>query len=174
MNGMKKIALFGAILTVFGHTAEAKPKLKRDSLAPECNTSMPCEGIGSIFSPFSEARKQVNTNSASGVSSFAHYSGFISGRLICAVNVNAYLASRGIRGTGSALAKSFLRWGRPSGPVTDAVAVFSRGRGGHVAIVDHVEPNGTVIYKNPSARRQKWVVGPYHRRPLQFRVASLS
>jgi hypothetical protein len=97
---------------------------------------------------------------------------FIRGRLICARNVGAALAARGIRGTGSALAKSYLHWGRASGPVPGAVAVFGRRGGGHVAIVDHVEPNGTVIYLNPSSRRQAWQVGPYRRKPLAFRVAT--
>lgn len=97
---------------------------------------------------------------------------FIRGRLVCARNVNAFLAARGIRGTGSALAKSFLSWGHASGPVKDAIAVFSRGkRGGHVAVVHDVRPDGTVIYLNPSSRRQAWQVGPYNRRPIAFRVA---
>jgi hypothetical protein len=51
---------------------------------------------------------------------------FVRGRLICAVNVGRALA-RGIRGTGSALARSYLHWGRSSGPTPGAVAVFSRG-----------------------------------------------
>lgn len=100
---------------------------------------------------------------------------FVRGRLICAVNVNAALAERGIQGTRSALAKSFLRWGKPSRPVPGAVTVFNRGRSGksgHVAIVHHVKSNGTVIYLNPSSRRQAWVVGPYRARPIAFRVAS--
>lgn len=97
---------------------------------------------------------------------------FIRGRLVCARNVGAELARRGIRGTGSALAKSYLHWGRPSGPQPGAVAVFNRGRrGGHVAIVQSVRPDGTVIYLNPSSRRQTWQVGPYNRRPIAFRVA---
>ncbi len=98
---------------------------------------------------------------------------FIRGRLICAANVGQELARRGIKGTGSRLAKSYLGWGRASPPVPGAVAVFNRGgRGGHVAIVHSVRPDGTVIYLNPSARRQAWVVGPYGRRPIAFRVAS--
>lgn len=97
---------------------------------------------------------------------------FIRGRLICAVNVNAALAANGIKGTGSAMARSFHTWGQRSGPVPGAVAIFSRRGGGHVAIVDSVRSDGTVIYKNPSARRQQWVVGPYSRRPIEFRVAS--
>lgn len=98
---------------------------------------------------------------------------FVRGRLVCAVNVGRALAARGIKGTGSALAMSYRTWGRSSGPVPGAVAVFSRGgKGGHVAIVDHVRPDGTVIYLNPSARKQAWVVGPYRRQPITYRVAS--
>jgi hypothetical protein len=96
---------------------------------------------------------------------------FIRGRLVCAVNIGAALAARGIRGTGSRLAKSYLRWGRASGPVPGAVAVFVRPGGGHVALVDHVQPDGTVIYLNPSSRRQAWQVGPYSRKPIAYRVA---
>jgi hypothetical protein len=100
---------------------------------------------------------------------------FVRGRLICAANVNAALAERGIRGTGSRLAKSFLHWGRSSRPVPGAIAVFNRGRNprsGHVAIVHSVKPNGTVIYLNPSASRQRWVVGPYRRKPISYRIAA--
>lgn len=97
---------------------------------------------------------------------------FIRGRLICAANVGAELARRGIKGTGSRLAMSYRSWGRPSGPVPGAVAVFGRRGGGHVAIVHSVQPNGQVIYLNPSSRRQAWVVGPYRRQPIAFRVAS--
>ncbi|OJW65467.1 MAG: hypothetical protein BGO65_12110 [Afipia sp. 64-13] len=97
---------------------------------------------------------------------------FIRGHLKCALNVGAELARRGIRGTGSALAKSYLSWGRASGPVRGAVAVFDRGgKGGHVAIVQAVRPDGTVIYLNPSSRRQAWQIGPYRKRPIAFRVA---
>lgn len=97
---------------------------------------------------------------------------FIRGRLVCAANVGQELARRGIKGTGSRLAKSYLSWGRASPPVPGAVAVFDRGRrGGHVAIVHKVLPNGTVIYLNPSSRRQAWVIGPYRKRPIAFRVA---
>lgn len=97
--------------------------------------------------------------------------GFIRGRLICAVNVNAELARRGIRGTGSRSARDFLRWGRASGPVPGAVAVFSRKGGGHASIVHSVQADGTVIYLNPSSRQQAWQIGPYNRTPIAYRVA---
>jgi hypothetical protein len=97
---------------------------------------------------------------------------FIRGRLICARNINAELAARGIRGTGSAMAKSFLHWGRPSSGQVGDVAVFNRRGGGHVAIVAGFGPNGERLYLNPSARRQAWQVGPYHRQPIAFRSPS--
>lgn len=93
---------------------------------------------------------------------------FIAGRLTCAVNVGAELARRGIRPTGSALAKSYLRWGRPSGPVPGAVAVYDRGGiYGHVAIVAKVE-NGRVLIWNPGPRG--WTLMAYHKRPIAYRV----
>lgn len=97
---------------------------------------------------------------------------FVRGRLICAINVNAALAERGIRGTGSALAKSFLAWGRASGPVPGAVAVYHRRGGGHVAIVSHIDQRGRVWVWNPSARRQAWQLAPYGKSAIAYRVAS--
>jgi hypothetical protein len=95
---------------------------------------------------------------------------YIDGRLRCAVNVNAALAERGVTGTGSALAKSFLRWGRGSAPVPGAVAVSSRGRsGGHVAIVSRVE-GGVVYVWNPSSRARGWREVAYRHRAISFRV----
>lgn len=81
---------------------------------------------------------------------------FVRGRLVCAANVNRYLASKGVQGTGSNLALSFLRWGRPSGPVPGAVQVQRRpGGGGHVKVV-----MGGGLCLNPSARAQAWRVVP--------------
>jgi hypothetical protein len=51
---------------------------------------------------------------------------FIAGRLVCAINVGAALAERGIKGTGSALARSYDGWGNASPPVPGAVAVTDR------------------------------------------------
>lgn len=93
---------------------------------------------------------------------------FIAGRLACARNVNAALAARGIRGTGSALAKSFLRWGRASGPVPGAVAVYNRRGGGHVAIVAKVV-NGKPWVWNPG--RRGWRLVAYPRQAIAYRVA---
>lgn len=96
---------------------------------------------------------------------------FIGGRLICALNVNAALAARGIRGTGSAMAKSFLRWGRSTAPVPGAVAIWNRGRNpraGHVAIVARVE-RGRVLFWNPS--RRGWRLMAVRRPPIAYRIA---
>lgn len=173
---MMKSALAAiAVAALVTTPAFAKPK-RASALSPECNVTMPClvpittknVAVPSFGVP------QITPTSI--VSNYSYKAGhFIRGRLICAVNVNAELARRGIRGTGSAKARSFLTWGtNAGGPVKGAVAVFSRGgRGnGHVAIVDHVGPDGTVYYLNPSSRRQAWQVAPYHKRPLAFRVAS--
>jgi hypothetical protein len=98
---------------------------------------------------------------------------FIAGRLTCAINVNAALAERGIRGTGSAMAKSFLSWGRPTGPVPGAVAVFHRGAPraptGHVAIVASVS-SGEVMIWNPTPHG--WRLMPQHRRAISYRIPS--
>lgn len=95
---------------------------------------------------------------------------FIPGRLICAVNVNAALAERGIRGTGSALAMSFRRWGRSAGgPVPGAVILSARRGGGHVAIVSRVE--GGIVYAwNASGRQRGWREIPYRKRVIDYRV----
>lgn len=94
---------------------------------------------------------------------------YIAGRLICAVNVGAALAERGIKGTGSALALSYLKWGQESGPVPGAVAVSARRGGGHVAIVSRVE-GGQVYVWNPSPRGRGWQEMAYRHRAISFRV----
>jgi hypothetical protein len=104
-----------------------------------------------------------------GAERIARPSRYIAGRLICAINVNAALAERGIRGTGSALAKSFLGWGRASEPVPGAVAVSSRRGGGHVAIVSRVE-GGQVYVWNPSPQGRGWQEVAYRHRAISFRV----
>jgi hypothetical protein len=95
---------------------------------------------------------------------------YIAGRLICAVNVNAALAERGIRGTGSALALSFRHWGRSAGgPVPGAVIVSSRRGGGHVAIVSRVE-NGVIYAWNATGGQRGWREIPYRHHVIDYRV----
>lgn len=96
---------------------------------------------------------------------------YISGRLICAINVNSALAERGIRGTGSALAHSFDHWGiRVAGPVVGAVAVTDRRGGGHVAIISRVEGDRAWAW-NPSPRGRGWREVEYTKRRARYRIA---
>jgi len=95
---------------------------------------------------------------------------FIAGRLVCAINVGVALAERGIKGTGSALALSYLHWGRSAGgPVPGAVIVSARRGGGHVAIVSRVE-NGVVFAWNATGGQSGWREIPYRHRVLDYRV----
>jgi hypothetical protein len=95
---------------------------------------------------------------------------YIAGRLICAVNVQAALAERGIRGTGSALALSCLHWGRSAGgPVPGAAIVSSRRGGGHSAIVSRVV-NGVVRAWNATGGQRGWREIPYRHAVLDYRV----
>ena len=108
---------------------------------------------------------------ASPAGAFDKPSTYISGRLICARNVNAALAERGIKGTGSAFAKSFDTWGAASSPVVGAVAVSDRRGGGHVAIVSRVEGSRVWVW-NPSPRGRGWQEIEYTGKRARYRVAS--
>ncbi len=150
---------------------------------------MPCEGAESRSGGFLDGVKSIRVTMKreraaahrvppaglldimqTGAGRIARPGRYIAGRLICAINVNAALAERGIRGTGSAMAKSFLEWGRASAPVPGAVAVSSRGRrGGHVAIVSRIE-GGRVYVWNPSPRGRGWQEVAYRHRAISFRV----
>ena len=95
---------------------------------------------------------------------------YVAGRLICAVNVGIALAERGIKGTGSALAMSYLRWGRSAGgPVPGAVIVSARRGGGHVAIVSRVV-NGVVYAWNATGGQSGWREIPYRHHVIDYRV----
>ena len=64
----------------------------------------------------------------------------------CAAFVNAVLKEAGIKGTGSNLARSFLRWGVPveGTPELGDIIVFKRGNSswqGHVGFVCGVDSN---------------------------------
>jgi hypothetical protein len=83
---------------------------------------------------------------------------------------SAALAERGIKGTGSALALSYLSWGRSAGgPVPGAVIVSSRRGGGHVAIVSRVE-NGITYAWNATGGQSGWREIPYRHRVIDYRV----
>ena len=103
--------------------------------------------------------------------SLARPTRYIAGRLICAVNVGAALAERGIRGTGSALAHSYDHWGvRVAQPMPGAVAVTDRRGGGHVAIVSRVEGSRVFVW-NPATRGRGSHEVEYTHRNARYRVA---
>ncbi|WP_445488561.1 hypothetical protein [Rhodopseudomonas sp. RCAM05734] len=183
--------LAAALLCALAVTsAEARQRHRAaPAFAPECFTIMPCEGAVRPSGGFLDGvrsirvtmkRERVARHHApsagllavmqDGAGRIARPGRYIAGRLICAVNVNAALAERGIRGTGSAKAKSFLDWGQASGPVPGAVVVSNRGRhGGHVAIVSRVE-GGQVYVWNPSPRGRGWQEVAYRHRAISYRV----
>lgn len=168
------LVLIAAVLLLAG-PAEARGR-RAAAAPPECNVIMPCDFGMSIFSPSKVVEKIDKRNRNAKTDAFisnpiqrvgipvftaagpgiARPGRYIAGRLICAINVGSALAERGLRGTGSALALSYLRWGVASGPVPGAVAVSHRRGGGHVAIVSRVEADGTVIVWNPSPRGRGW------------------
>ena len=95
---------------------------------------------------------------------------YVPGHLICAINVGKALEERGIKGTGSALALSYLHWGRSAGgPVPGAVIVSGRRGGGHVAIVSRVE-NGVVYAWNATGGQNGWREIVYHHHVIDYRV----
>ena len=173
---MLKTAIFAASLLCVATNAEARQRHRPIIAHPDCNVTMPCEGVGP--SPRGEmiARK-VGFGAAQKVYTppkfspgISRPSRYIGGRLVCAVNVGVALAERGIRGTGSALALSYLHWGRSAGgPIPGAVIVSRRRGGGHVAIVSRVE-NGVVYAWNATGGRRGWREIPYRKRVLDYRL----
>lgn len=67
--------------------------------------------------------------------------------LWCAEGLNKWLVQLGYPSTGSAMAGSFLTYGRPSsGPQVGAIAIIGRGRyAQHVGIVTGIDPSGNPI-----------------------------
>jgi hypothetical protein len=119
-----------------------------------------------------EARKQEEPKSPV-VSSH-----FIRGRLKCAENVTAMLKANGYRGTGSAMARSYLSYGvAVSSPRPGAIQVERRGgnpNAGHVQIVSH-KSNGVWMCKNPSSRVGSWVLQPCaNNRIIAYRMPTAS
>lgn len=83
-----------------------------------------------------EARRYIGTNPG----------GWRHPGLWCAEFMNLVLRRTGYRGTGSALASDFARYGRRiPGPRVGAIAVMWRGSGGHVGVVSGVDSDGDPI-----------------------------
>lgn len=187
------ITAAAALLCAFAFPAEAR-KLHASGLDPMCNVTMPCipptastpaqvrETRGKYISremgfgaPATPRRKRHGVQAYGAPSPSIGYSvgmpvRYIAGRLICAVNVGSALAERGIKGTGSALALSYLHWGHSAGgPVPGAVIVSGRRGGGHVAIVSRVE-NGVVYAWNATGGQHGWREIPYRHSVIDYRV----
>lgn len=66
--------------------------------------------------------------------------------LWCVAAINKWLVNIGKRSTGTESARALLRLGRRvPGPRVGAIAVLSRGKGGHAGIVQGVDSNGNPI-----------------------------
>lgn len=173
---MKKLVTAVLVVAFSMAWSTAEARRYRHQSPPEFGMALnPMLDCPMCFAPVEQrtrivVRRSYRAVQTSDVSDVAH-ARYIHGRLVCAINVNAELAARGIPGTGSAMAKSFLSWGSPTEAQPGAVAVFNRGRGksGHVAIVHSVRDDGTIMYLNPG--RRGWRVGPMNKRPIAFRVA---
>lgn len=172
----------------------AVPAAARNGLHPECNITMPCivsEAPKPTHVKAARPSRAVQTTrlrvplpaprlhnheafnppaNDRGVTALERPARYVAGRLVCALNVGLALAERGIRGTGSALARSYDRWGAPSSPVPGAVAVTDRRGGGHVAVVSRVEGSRVWVW-NPSTRGRGWREVEYTHRRARYRVA---
>lgn len=65
--------------------------------------------------------------------------------LWCAAFINKVLKGMGMRGTGSDLAASFARYGKPSKMKPGAIAVKRRRGGNHVVVIERVLKDGRVV-----------------------------
>lgn len=76
--------------------------------------------------------------------------------LWCADAINVWLRRLNIKGTGSALAASFVRYGKPADPAPGVIAVKPRrGGSGHVVIVKSVLPKGRMLVVSPNGGGNK-------------------
>lgn len=98
----------------------------------------------------------------------------------CAAWANSVLAQRGIQGTNSLLARSFLNWGHAtSNPGQGDVAVLTRGRGGisgHVGfVVERKEVNGRRFVKLLGGNQGRAVKYSWYpeSKVISYRTASL-
>jgi hypothetical protein len=128
----------------FAMPAEAR---KLVAVAPECNITMPCEGVGrgdvSRTVERRVGRKIVRTADTVYRAAIARPLAFVGGRLNCARAVNAHLAASGRAGTGSAAARSFASWGSPDG----------RLRRGHNSACRRRTPTGVQLRPGKRYRR---------------------
>jgi hypothetical protein len=195
---LKSAILAGALLCVLSINAEARQRHRFQPACIETGTNLQPSCMGNDFlagvkirvvlhreGPVHKANKHRHKSRVSALQGPPHHNTYssnsitrpiryIAGRLVCALNLNAALAERGIKGTGSALAHSFDHWGiRVAYPVPGAVAVTDRRGGGHVAYVARVDPDGRVFAWNPSPRGRGWELVEYTHRHARYRVAGI-
>ncbi|MGY8681141.1 TIGR02594 family protein [Bradyrhizobium sp. UFLA05-153] len=104
------------------------------SYDPSANTSGMAGDFGGGSGLVSEARRYLGGNPTG------------RGSLWCARFMNMVLEHTGHKGSGSDMASSFAHYGtRVSGPQVGAIAVMSRGRGGHVGIITGIDAKGNPI-----------------------------
>lgn len=81
--------------------------------------------------------------------------------LWCADATNVWLRKSGHRAVASRRARDMVQAGRRiSRPVPGAIAIFARGRGGHVGIIERVEGNRLIIISGNHGNRV--ARGTYH------------
>ena len=104
------------------------------SLAADPSSSTASAGSFASSNVVAEARRYLGGNPTG------------RGSLWCARFMNMVLQHSGYRGTGSDMARSFANYGqRVSGPQVGAIAVMSRGHGGHVGIITGIDAKGNPI-----------------------------
>jgi uncharacterized protein (TIGR02594 family) len=147
---MRRILAAGALLVIAANPANARDRQAHNhATARQANGSITCDEHG--------CREEIGGGSNFGGSNFGDSllmlaqsqlgNGAIYGRssLWCGRFMNWALTHAGYRGTGSDLAKSFLRLPRTT-PRVGAIAVFDRGgRFGHVGLVVGFDKKGNPI-----------------------------
>lgn len=143
-TGVPKTRHFGTY-TKAPKSVKAKTKKKESSATKVAGkTFRPSRSVSfhSSAAPWlNEARRHVGTNPTGRRS------------LWCADFVNLTLKRTGHAGTGSRAAKSFLSHGKRVAPTPGAIAVYHRGKGGHVAIVEKVEGNTVTLVSGNCGRK---------------------
>jgi uncharacterized protein (TIGR02594 family) len=141
---LKRIAIALALLaTMLATPADARPRHHRHhhvhAHAQTVNAHANGSWVGSLFgsgggSLVSTARAYLGTNPTGRAS------------LWCADFMNMVVQRLGHRGTGSRLAVSFARWGRPAPRgCVGCVAVLHRRGGGHVGVVENYDARGNPV-----------------------------
>ena len=163
---LKYLALASALLCLFTVNAEARQRHKTYLAHPDCNVTMPCEGVGSsargelvvkamggfgsaqkVYKPRAEASQPRQHVAAAGVSIVSHPNGCPS-RAFCGCGAAVRVFGAPVRSLW--LASNWLRFPRTA-PAPGMVAA----RRGHVFVLEqHLGGNTWMVYDANSGRRQ--------------------